>query len=320
MIVRFLAVLELFKQGVVDLEQPETFAELVVRPLAPGERVALDLASLDEWGDDEDGARGPPAGRRRGPAAIVEDTREGAPVTQHPDAPRDAHAEQRRAIEAVVLCATEPVPPAVLAQLVELPTARVEEICDAARPASTSGTGAASRSRGWPGGYRFQTHPDAYPYVERFVLDGQTARLSGRALETLAIIAYKQPISRAQLSAIRGVNVDATLKTLLARGYVEERGPRPVARQPHAVRHHVAVPRAARHRLAVRPAAARRLRARRVRGRGPRARLRLPGEPGRTAGDDGARGRARGRGGTIASPATTARRAGRVSTAGTDAE
>ena len=63
-----------------------------------------------------------------------------------------------------------------------------------------------------------------YAYVERFVLDGQTARLSVPALETLAIIAYKQPVSRAQLSAIRGVNVDATLKTLVARGYVDERG------------------------------------------------------------------------------------------------
>src|SRR5439155_517505 len=67
------------------------------------------------------------------------------------------------------------------------------------------------------GGYRFQTHPDAYAYVERFVLEGQVARLSGPALETLAIVAYKQPIARAQISAIRGVNVDATLKTLVAR-------------------------------------------------------------------------------------------------------
>ena len=86
------------------------------------------------------------------------------------------------------------------------------------------------------GGYRFQTHPDAYAYVERFVLDGQTARLSGPALETLAIIAYKQPVSRAQLSAIRGVNVDATLKTLVARGYVEEIGHDHSPGNPVAVR------------------------------------------------------------------------------------
>ena len=61
------------------------------------------------------------------------------------------------------------------------------------------------------GGYRFQTHPDSRAYVERFVLEGQHARLSGPALETLAIVAYKQPISRGQISAIRGVNVEATL-------------------------------------------------------------------------------------------------------------
>ena len=139
--------------------------------------------------------------------------------------------EARRAIEAVVLCATEPVPPAVLAQLVELPTARVEELCDElAREYERDGRGFAIARVA--GGYRFQTHPDAYPYVERFVLDGQTARLSGPALETLAIIAYKQPISRAQLSAIRGVNVDATLKTLVARGYVEERGHEPTLGNP----------------------------------------------------------------------------------------
>ena len=74
------------------------------------------------------------------------------------------------------------------------------------------------------GGYRFQTHPDLAPYVERFVLDGQHARLSAPAMETLAIVAYKQPISRGQMSAIRGVNVEATLTTLLQRGYVQEVG------------------------------------------------------------------------------------------------
>jgi segregation and condensation protein B len=139
--------------------------------------------------------------------------------------------EARRAIEAVLLAATEPVEPAVLAQLVEVPTARVEELCE--QLASEY----AEQQRGFTvarvaGGFRFQTHPDAAPYVERFVLDGQHARLSGPSLETLAIIAYKQPISRAQLSAIRGVNVDATLRTLVARGYVEEVGHDPSPGNP----------------------------------------------------------------------------------------
>ena len=137
--------------------------------------------------------------------------------------PTTVDVEARGAIEAVVLAATEPVPPALLAQLVELPTARVEEMCDELA-AEYEREGRGFQLARVAGGYRFQTHPDAYAYVERFVLEGQVARLSGPALETLAIVAYKQPIARAQISAIRGVNVDATLKTLVARGYIEESG------------------------------------------------------------------------------------------------
>ncbi|HTK17736.1 MAG TPA: SMC-Scp complex subunit ScpB [Acidimicrobiia bacterium] len=131
--------------------------------------------------------------------------------------------EARGAIEAVVLAATEPVPAALLAQLIELPVTRVEELCEELA-AEYAREGRGFQLARVAGGYRFQTHPDAHPYVERFVLEGQTARLSGPALETLAIVAYKQPIARAQISAIRGVNVDATLKTLVARGYIEESG------------------------------------------------------------------------------------------------
>jgi segregation and condensation protein B len=131
--------------------------------------------------------------------------------------------EARRAIEAMVLAATEPVHPTVMAQLLELPVDTIDDMC-AQLAAEYEAEQRGFQLARVAGGYRFQTHPDAYPYVERFVLDGQTARLSGPALETLAIIAYKQPVSRAQLSAIRGVNVEATLKTLVARGYIEEIG------------------------------------------------------------------------------------------------
>ena len=134
--------------------------------------------------------------------------------------------ETRAAIEAVVLAATEPVPPALLAQLVELPTARVEELCDELA-AEYAREGRGFQLARVAGGYRFQTHPDAHAYVERFVLEGQTARLSGPALETLAIVAYKQPVSRAQVSAIRGVDVDAVMRTLQHRGLIEE-----IARDP----------------------------------------------------------------------------------------
>ncbi len=132
-------------------------------------------------------------------------------------------SEARRAIEAVVMASTEPVEARLLAQLVELSIADVEALCEelAAEYESTERGFVLARIAG---GYRFQTHPDLAPYVERFVLEGQHARLSGPALETLAIIAYKQPISRGQMSAIRGVNVEATLTTLLQRGYVQEVG------------------------------------------------------------------------------------------------
>ena len=131
--------------------------------------------------------------------------------------------EARRAIEAIVLAGAEPVEPGMLAQLLEISTAKVEEICaQLAEEYERDGHGFVLVRVA--GGYRFQTHPELAAYVERFVLDGRHARLSAAALETLAIIAYKQPVSRAQLNAIRGVNVDATLRTLLQRGYVTELG------------------------------------------------------------------------------------------------
>ena len=130
-------------------------------------------------------------------------------------------AEAARAIEALVMVATDPVPEAVLAQLTELPADTVASLC---RQLSASYE---EERRGFTlvhiaGGWRYQSHPDLAPYVERSVLEGQSARLSTAALETLAIVAYKQPISRAQISAIRGVNVDGVLRTLVQRGYVDE--------------------------------------------------------------------------------------------------
>jgi segregation and condensation protein B len=131
-----------------------------------------------------------------------------------------SYLEQRRAIEAVLMVAESPVEPAMLAQLLEL------QICDDLARSYRDD------QRGFQlvrvaGGYRFQSHPDMAPYIERFVLEGQSARLSGAALESLAIVAYKQPISRAQVAAIRGVNSDGVLRTLCIRGYVTE-----VARDP----------------------------------------------------------------------------------------
>ena len=121
------------------------------------------------------------------------------------------------------MVADEPVDPQMLAQLLEVPVAGVEQMCAELAEAYQS------EDRGFQlvkvaGGYRFQSHPDLAPYVERYVLDGQSARLSAAALETLAIVAYKQPVSRAQIGAIRGVNADGVIRTLQTRGYITEVG------------------------------------------------------------------------------------------------
>lgn len=130
-------------------------------------------------------------------------------------------SEVERAVEAIVMVAEEPIPPHLLAQILEITPARVEEVC--ARLAESY----AAEDRGFllvrvAGGYRFQSHPDLAAYVERFALEGQSARLSAAALETLALVAYKQPVSRAQVAEVRGVTVDGVMRTLQHRGYVAE--------------------------------------------------------------------------------------------------
>jgi segregation and condensation protein B len=129
--------------------------------------------------------------------------------------------ETVRALEAILMVAMEPVAPALLAQLLEISQATVESLCE--RLATTyESAGHGFQLVKVAGGYRFQSHPDLAPYVERFVLDGQQARVSSAALETLAIIAYKQPLSRSQIAAIRGVDPEAVMRTLQARGYITE--------------------------------------------------------------------------------------------------
>jgi len=137
-----------------------------------------------------------------------------------------AWTETHRALEAILLVADEPAEPQLLAQLLEVPPARVEELCAelAARYATDEHGFVLVKVAG---GWRYQTAPDLAAYVERFALEGQSARMSAAALETLAIVAYKQPLSRLQIGAIRGVNVDGVMRTLQHRGYIEE-----VARDP----------------------------------------------------------------------------------------
>jgi segregation and condensation protein B len=141
-------------------------------------------------------------------------------VSDHPN-PLDA--ETVRAIEAIILVAVEPVASEQLAQLLEQPVVVIDRLCAELADAYAE-AGHGFQLVKVAGGYRYQTHPELSPYVERFLLDGQRARMSGAALETLAIIAYKQPLSRAQIASIRGVDPDGVIRTLQARGYVTEVG------------------------------------------------------------------------------------------------
>lgn len=139
--------------------------------------------------------------------------------------------ETRSAIEAILMVADQPVPAQLLAQVTETSQDEIEALLrDIARSYAEAGHGFVLVEVA--GGWRYQSHPDRAGYVERFVLEGQTSRLSAAALETLAIIAYKQPISRAQVGAIRGVSVDGVVRTLEQRGYIGEIGRDPGPGQP----------------------------------------------------------------------------------------
>ncbi len=132
-------------------------------------------------------------------------------------------ADLVRALEAIILVATDPVPVDLLAQILGHREAVVESLC-ASLAAAYEEAGHGFQLVRVAGGFRYQSHPDVAVYVERFILDGQKARLSGAALETLAIVAYKQPISRAQIASIRGVDPDGVLRTLQGRGYIDQVG------------------------------------------------------------------------------------------------
>jgi segregation and condensation protein B len=135
-------------------------------------------------------------------------------------------AATRRAIEALVLVAEEPLSPHLLGQLLEVSPAVVDEMCQELAD-SYEAEGRGFQLVRVAGGWRYQSHPDQAPYVERLVLEGQSGKLSAAALETLAIVAYKQPLSRAQVASIRGVSVDGVMRTLQQRGYIEEIGKDP---------------------------------------------------------------------------------------------
>lgn len=137
-----------------------------------------------------------------------------------------ALSPEARAIEAVLIVAVEPVSPGLLAELLELPVDQVEAVCEELAESCRTGGRGFEVAR-IAGGYRIQTHPDLASHVERFANVGVSSRLSAAALETLAIVAYKQPVSRAQIAALRGVNVDGVVRLLEHRGYIVASGRAP---------------------------------------------------------------------------------------------
>jgi len=135
----------------------------------------------------------------------------------------EAQLHDTRALEALFFVSDEPLTASVLAQALDLDRRTVEALCDRLA-ADLEARGSGLVLRNVAGGWRLYTHPDVAPVVEQFVLSSRQARLTKAALETLAIVAYKQPVTRHQVSGIRGVNSDGVLRALVDRGLIEEAG------------------------------------------------------------------------------------------------
>jgi segregation and condensation protein B len=173
----------------------------------------------------------------------VVDVREGPPdgpggggepetdITRHPEGDLDAVGtvggpSLSAALEAILLVVDEPVGEVTLAQVLERPTSEVAlALAQIASEYDEAARGFELRQVA--GGWRLYTRAACASVVERFVVDGQQARLTQAALETLSVVAYRQPVSRARISAIRGVNVDGVVRTLVSRGLIEECGSEP---------------------------------------------------------------------------------------------
>ena len=131
--------------------------------------------------------------------------------------------EPRAALEAILFVTEAPVPLEELAEVLECTREEAQGLLDElAADLEARGSGLVLRSRG--GGWRLYSRSEAYPYLERFSSSATARRLSSAALEVLAVVAYRQPVSRGQLTEIRGVDSDSSLRTLLRLGFIEEAG------------------------------------------------------------------------------------------------
>ncbi len=217
-------------------EEPETAAPVAsaqeepdagapVAPVREGPEADASAASVREEPAAAVPPARPPAREEREAVTSLPPAREEAGDTvEEETAGRGPSLEA--ALEAILLVVDEPVAEITLAQVLERPT---QEVAAALRRLSAEYTasGRGFDLRDVAGGWRFYTRADCAPLVERFVRDGQQTRLTQAALETLAVVAYRQPVSRARVAAIRGVNSDGVMRTLVARGLVEEAGTDP---------------------------------------------------------------------------------------------
>ncbi|MGC0317104.1 segregation and condensation protein B [Kitasatospora acidiphila] len=154
------------------------------------------------------------------------ETSDACEATEATEATEASEVALRPGLEAVLMVADEPITEARLAEAVQYPRA---EVAAALRELAAE---YAAQDRGFElrlvaGGWRYYSSAACAPVVDRFVLDGQQARLTQAALETLAVVAYRQPVSRSRVSAVRGVNCDGVMRTLVQRGLVEETGTEP---------------------------------------------------------------------------------------------
>jgi segregation and condensation protein B len=150
----------------------------------------------------------------------------GEPIEEDAGPTLDDPAELAAAVEAILFVVDAPLDSSSLAATLRVPVPTVDAALDRLRTGYDE-RGAGIELRDAAGGVRLYTRPSAAPHVERFLQDGQRSRLSQAALETLAVIAYRQPVTRSRVSAIRGVNVDGVVRTLLSRGLIVEVGAEP---------------------------------------------------------------------------------------------
>jgi segregation and condensation protein B len=204
-------------------EAPSAVDEAEVAPLEPGVDDQLQEASVEPDVDDElwDASVVPSGAELSEPVGLDD-----IPDEPAESDPQGGGPTLGAALEAILMVVDEPVPEVTLAQVLERPT---HEVSTAIRTLAAEYTqaGRGFDLREVAGGWRFYTRADCAALVERFVRDGQQTRLTQAALETLAVVAYRQPVSRARVAAVRGVNSDGVMRTLVARGLVEEAGTDP---------------------------------------------------------------------------------------------